>query len=134
MLAVPHISPPKNSVLGLWMVGRLCRRSSSGQGRAVEPHRKEGTRVREERGKGVGLVIGAQGRYTVPSASLDDLQPRRANRRGLGCGCVLGEAGGAGEGDYSGRTTGRGTWTDAGRGSSPGAGAAKTPWKAAPHG
>lgn len=39
------------------------------------------------RGKGVGLVIGAQGRYTVPAASLDDLQPRRANGRGLGCGC-----------------------------------------------
>lgn len=104
MLAVPHIYPPPQkkrtmswdsgwgdgyvagAVLGREEPSSLLGRKGYGSGR--------------KRGRGVGLVIGAQDRYTVPAASLDDLQPRRANRRGLGCG--------APEGDSSGPTTRRG--------------------------
>lgn len=75
---------------------------------------------------------------TLPAASLRDLQPRRASGRGLGCGCEPREAQGVGEGLSRGPLTspraGADTWTDTGGGSSPGAGAAKTPWEAATRG
>lgn len=105
----PAHLPQKNSVLDSAWGNRYFARAVLGrQGRAVEPCRRKGHRSGRRRDKGVGLVIRTPGGYTLPAASLHDLQPRRASWRGLGCGCVLGEACGAGEGGSSGPTTGQG--------------------------
>lgn len=45
---------------------------------------------------------------TLPAASLSDLQPRRASRRGLGCGRELREARGAEKGLSSSPTAAQG--------------------------
>lgn len=104
-------------------------------------------------GQGCRLVIGDSGRQsshpsrwaerTLPAASLGDLHPRRASggwgwggagRRVRAPGSPRGPGGALEWPDDWPGDWGRYTWTAAGQGSSPGSGAAKTPWEAAPHG